>query len=159
MRLHTTLATATDVERTILSERLWHDQPRTLDDIGQQFGVTRERVRQKQTDVKNRVMANLGEEGQVIASELQGKLPEIAQVADVDQFIQDLAPYLSQDIKRVLVHALIEILPYKLQEQALISNDVLSYVPEIIKTAKENADEVGIVAKSALTSASRARSD
>jgi RNA polymerase sigma-32 factor len=44
--LHKALATLTDRERQILSGRHLAEEPRTLHDLGQQYGVSAERVRQ-----------------------------------------------------------------------------------------------------------------
>ncbi len=53
-------------ERMIWFERLMTDEPRTLEDIGQRFSITRERARQIEARLKDRLkqylLENLGEE-------------------------------------------------------------------------------------------------
>ena len=48
-----------DKERAILNERLLSDEPVTLREIGQRFGVTRERVRQIEARLLDKIREHL----------------------------------------------------------------------------------------------------
>ena len=50
-----------DKERDILQSRLLSDSPDTLQDIGDRYGVSRERIRQIETQLKNRLAELLGD--------------------------------------------------------------------------------------------------
>jgi len=49
----------TDKERYIFEHRLFTDEPETLQVIGEQFGVSRERIRQIETQLKDRLRVSL----------------------------------------------------------------------------------------------------
>jgi RNA polymerase primary sigma factor len=62
-----------DLGWDILQERLTQDKPRTLEELGQRWGVSRERVRQVELKTKSflaRYLASVNEDGE-IATELQ----------------------------------------------------------------------------------------
>ena len=46
-------------EMTILTERLLADEPRTLQDVGEQYGISRERVRQIEANLKRKIARRL----------------------------------------------------------------------------------------------------
>ena len=46
-------------ELTILTERLLADEPRTLQDVGEQYGISRERVRQIEANLKRKIARQL----------------------------------------------------------------------------------------------------
>ena len=46
-------------EMTILNDRLLSDEPRTLQDVGEQYGVSRERVRQIEANLKRKIARRL----------------------------------------------------------------------------------------------------
>lgn len=54
-------ATLTDKDLIIFDERLVADEPRTLQDLGEEFGVSRERVRQLEARITGRLRAFLGQ--------------------------------------------------------------------------------------------------
>jgi len=48
-------------ERYIIENRVMADEPKTLDEIGKMFGVTRERIRQIESKAMEKIKGNLGE--------------------------------------------------------------------------------------------------
>ncbi len=49
-------------ERYLLEHRLMSDSPQTLEEIGQEFGITRERVRQLEFNLKKKLQKSLGKD-------------------------------------------------------------------------------------------------
>lgn len=64
--LRTALATLNDRERHIIKERRLSEEPRTLEDIGDEYGISRERVRQ----IENRAFEKLQQVVRAAAAEL-----------------------------------------------------------------------------------------
>jgi len=60
-RLAEVVETLSDKERDILQSRLLSDSPDTLQDIGDRYGVSRERIRQIETQLKRRLAEFLGD--------------------------------------------------------------------------------------------------
>ena len=58
-RLDVLRARLTDKEQVVLDQRLLSDDPATLQDIGKQFGITRERVRQVERGLKRKLARKL----------------------------------------------------------------------------------------------------
>lgn len=57
--LTTALASLNDRERTILTERRLRDEPTTLEDLSQQYGISRERVRQIEARAFEKIQKSL----------------------------------------------------------------------------------------------------
>jgi RNA polymerase sigma-32 factor len=68
--MHNFGATLEDKEHVIFVERMIADEPRTLQELGEQYGVSRERIRQIEERLKRRLRAYL--------------IDEIPDIADVD---------------------------------------------------------------------------
>ncbi|MBM4371088.1 MAG: RNA polymerase factor sigma-32 [Deltaproteobacteria bacterium] len=60
-RLAEVVGSLSDKERDILQSRLLSDTPETLQDIGDRYGVSRERIRQIETQLKKRLAELLGD--------------------------------------------------------------------------------------------------
>ena len=60
-RIHDFGATLEDKERTIFQERMVSDEPKTLQELGEVYGVSRERIRQIEERIKRRLRAYLVE--------------------------------------------------------------------------------------------------
>lgn len=70
--LQQALATLNDRERHIIMERRLSEEPRTLEDIGEEYGISRERVRQ----IENRAFEKLQKAVRSAAAELDSKAVE-----------------------------------------------------------------------------------
>ena len=70
-RLEQVLETAQEREHTIIQLRLVQSPPATLNDVGCQLDITRERVRQIQVKCERRIKAALGKELQIVAATLK----------------------------------------------------------------------------------------
>jgi very-short-patch-repair endonuclease len=72
----------------ILAERFFAEEPKTLEDVGAEFGVTRERIRQIESKLKTRLFQQLGSSAQV--SELLDRVREkIQPVASLQRLLSD----------------------------------------------------------------------
>ena len=150
VRLAQMLDSLSPLERTILIKRMWREKPPTLDEIGNQFAITKERVRQKQTDVKIKISTCLGEEGKTAATQLLEKLDVVVDFHEFKTKVAKLVPSASDEVQRILTRAMVELMPYRLVGNELVSFEALSYVPKIQHAAKKYADEAGLVNKDAL---------
>lgn len=70
--LQQAMATLKDRERHIIQERRLNDEPRTLEEIGEEYGISRERVRQ----IENRAFEKLQKAVKAAAQELDNRAVE-----------------------------------------------------------------------------------
>ncbi|MCA1008226.1 hypothetical protein LCL87_21165 [Rhodococcus hoagii] len=90
------IETFDDRERGVLRGRFMAVEPMTLQELGNQFGVTRERARQIEVKVKKRLIGEFGF-GTAVGNLLASMRIEIQPVAPLDRLIA-LSPELSSDV-------------------------------------------------------------
>ena len=133
------------VEHTILDERLWVTQPRTLEDIGQAYGLTRERVRQKQSELERKIDSCFGRVGREAASQLAQDLDLIDSYVKIELQIRAATPHVGDRVRRVVTHSLIDLAGYKIIDGSVVSRRAFSYVQQLKKLAKTYADTCGLI--------------
>lgn len=141
------------VEKTILDERLWVDQPRTLEDIGQEYGLTRERVRQKQSELERKIESCVGQTGRNAASAIAEDLDLIDSYGKIELQVERAIPDANERVRRVVTHSLIDFAGYQLVDGSVVSNRVFTYVEQVKKLAKELSDTCGLIDREELISA------
>ena len=91
-RLETLVETFSAPERAVVEHRLVCVPPRTLEEVGSQFGVTRERIRQIQRKVEAKVNSALGKPMLVLAVTLKEQCGRMVAGKELDARIEDLLP-------------------------------------------------------------------
>ncbi|MCY3858993.1 MAG: hypothetical protein OXG25_08795 [Gammaproteobacteria bacterium] len=132
------------VERTILDDRMLINHRRTLEDIGQEYGLTRERVRQKQSDLARKIASCIGPTGRKAASQIAEDLDLIDTYDKFERSVRRAVPHAQERIRRVLMLVLIDVADFKLIDGKLISNRAFSYVKRLKKLAQVIADSCGL---------------
>ena len=151
------LATVVDelppVERTILDERMLINHRRTLEDIGQEYGLTRERVRQKQSDLRRKIASCIGPTGRRAASQIAEDLDLIDTYGKFERSVRRAVPHAEERIRRVLMLVLIDVADFKLIDGKLVCNRAFTYVKPVKKLARGLADSCGLFDQDELISA------
>lgn len=142
------LATVIDelppVERTILDERMLINHRRTLEDIGQEYGLTRERVRQKQSDLQRKIASCIGPTGRQAASLIADDLDLIDTYDKFERSVRLAVPHAEERIRRLLMLVLIDVADFKLIDGKLVCNRAFTYVKPVKKLAQVLADSCGL---------------
>ena len=132
------------VERTILDERLLLDQRRTLEDIGQEYGLTRERVRQIQSDLVRNIDSCIGHTGRNVALQIAENLDLIDSYDKFELRVLQVAPYAEERTRRVLIHTLVDIADFKLIDGKIVGKRAFDYAKQVKKLAQTLADSCGL---------------
>lgn len=133
------------IEKTILDERLWLSKPRTLEDIGQSYDVTRERVRQKQSELERKIKSCFGTDGENAAKKLANELDLVDSYEKVELHIQRVAPLADERVRRILVQSLIQFADYRRIDDTVVSKFAFASVNQIRKLARAHADSCGLI--------------
>ena len=141
------------VEQTILDERLLVNQPRTLEDIGQEYGLTRERVRQIQSELERNIASCVGDRGRNAALQFAENLDFIDSYDKFELHVRRATPHANMRTRRVLTHSLMEIADYKLIDGTVVHKRAFSYVDQIKKLAQTHADSCGLFEREKLIQA------
>ena len=141
------------VEETILNERMWLDHPRSLEDIGATHDITRERVRQQQSDLERKIDSCIGSAAKDAAPLLVEELDLIDSYATVEQHVQRALPHAHETVQRVFVHSMIRFAGYTYHDGAIVSNQALSLVKQLKTLAQSAADNCGLIDREKLISA------
>ena len=137
------------LESTILDERLLSQSPRTLEDIGSTHNLTRERVRQKQTDLKRKVVNLIDPACLHGAEELAPRLGEIEKISRVKTYIDQAVPNADHRALSLLIDRTLDHLGYSRSGRNLVSNRAQALVRDLKTNAKELADSCGLIHPSA----------
>jgi len=144
-RLRATLEDLTDAQRVIVETRLVEPKTATLEEVGRQVGVTRERIRQIQNKLERKIRAALGEELSVIASTLREQCDPFVSAEELDQRIGDVMSDSSATVASVFRSALIREMGLTLDGDAYISELATRVIRSNASRARELADDAGLV--------------
>lgn len=133
------------VEVTILNDRLWVHQPRTLEDIGDAHGITRERVRQKQTELERKIDSCIANTDKHAATRLAEELEPIDSYAKVELKVRQSTPQANERVQNVLIQSLIRLAGYRIIDDVIINERGLALVPQFKTIAQANADSCGLI--------------
>ena len=151
-RLDSVLENTSVAERATLLHRILGKPPKTLEDVGELVGVTRERIRQVQVKLDRKIRAALGQELTIIASVLKEHFAHIAWESDFEERIEALVPAAPDLPKRVFRHALISKLGFTLEDGVYFDRRVHQFISKLGTLARGLADDVGLVEESRLVS-------
>ena len=144
-RLALTLEQSSETERTIVEHRLLRTRRITLEKVGTQVGVTRERIRQVQARIERRIHNVLGRGLRVIASALKEQLGHMVEEAEVERRINTLLPD-DQGLANLLFRqALIDEMGFALDNGVYTDKRAREILEELGTDARRLADDVGLV--------------
>ncbi len=144
-RLRETLNRFSARQLAVIEARLVQVPRATLEEVGGQIGVTRERVRQIQKRLEPKIEAALGEELQVIASTLQERLDPVIAADELERRIDLIAPDASRSVTGLFRDALIRAMGFTLNGGLYTNDSAEEAVRDVRLCARELADDVGLV--------------
>ena len=132
-------------QKIIVQCRLLQEPQLTLDKIGHKFGVTRERVRQIQAKLDQKIKEALGKEFEIIVLTLQSKLNPVINAEKLKLLIRKITPNESPMVTDLFSRELIHALELTLDKGVYINERAKRLISELKFHAKELADDVGLV--------------
>ena len=138
--------------RTVIERRILRSPPDTLEAVGQELSLTRERVRQIQVRVKNKLQSAVGGQITTIANLVRDYLSPILPASELrrtaeDMFVQRDEHSVSVTIAAVL---LLDELDYTCRGTDCLSERAIEVVTALRSAAQDAADDVGLCEKADL---------
>ena len=144
-RLSQMLDAASATERTIVKRRLLDVPQATLGEIASSVGVTRERIRQLQIKIEQKLQYALSECVQIITSTLKDQVGSVVESKELDRRLVELLGG-DQDLATgVLRRALIDGLDLTLTDGIYLDTGALQQLREIRASIRRSGDDVGLV--------------
>ena len=140
-----TLDAASETEYTIIEHRLLRTPPMTLQAVGSQVGVTRERIRQIQARIERKIHAALGRGLRIIAETLKEPLGHVVTQSQLDDRIEELLPADESLATRIFRKALIDEMGFTLDHGVYLDEQVMEQLEHIRASICRHADDVGLV--------------
>lgn len=137
------LNTSRPIDHAIIESRLKLPVSRTLLEIGHEFGVTRERIRQIEVTLKNRFARCISDPAAVIAV-IENDLGDVVKLREFERYVFERAGIASIDVSRLLARVLYDVSAYKLTDNFLVSERTSDTIQSLRKTAKSLSDDCGI---------------
>lgn len=144
-RLQETVNGLSARQLAVIEARIVQTPPATLEEVGRQFGVTRERVRQIQKRLEPKIEAALGEELHIIASTLQERLEPVIAADELERRIDLIAPDTSATATAMFRNALIRAMGFTLDDGHYTHESAEQVIRRVLVYARELADDVGLV--------------
>lgn len=137
-------------QRLVVERRLVRSSRKTLEEVGGEIGVTRERVRQIQKNVERRLHNAFGTDLQLAASLLKEEQGPVVPKGDLDRRINEVLAGLSALVGGLIRNSLIRKMDYELIHGYYLDNQAADVVWSLRHLADKSADDVGIVDKETL---------
>lgn len=146
------LGSLTSREQLILKRRLLANSPNTLQELGKQIGVTRERIRQIELGVLDSIENAVGPEISIATSLLNERLGPVTSVTKIEKLIADFFDSLSTNQTEIdLANCLIKSrLNYSCVQGICFNEAAISAIKILGDTATKLADDVGLIDKKTL---------
>ena len=144
-RLRQTLDATSERQHIIVRNRLIQTPPATLEEVGFQIGVTRERIRQIQAKLEQKIDAALGKELGVIASTLQDQFDPMVPHDDLERRIEEVVPDESPIVTGLFRKALMSSIGYTLNDGVYVDERAVRVLRSVRTRARTLADDVGLV--------------
>ncbi|MDE0348820.1 MAG: hypothetical protein OXM56_03840 [Gammaproteobacteria bacterium] len=144
-RLRETLNALDERQSAVIQTRLAQVPPATLENVGLQLGVTRERVRQIQVKLQPRIEAALGQELRVVASTLQERLDPLTPADELERQIDRIIPDASETAATLFRNAVIRAMGLTLNGELYTTDRAEQVVRDVRLHARDLADDVGLV--------------
>lgn len=138
-------------QRMLLHERVYRRRPRTLQQLGDALGITRERVRQVEARLKRRLTRLPTRAARVLAGALAVRLPPILPTEELDREVEALFSDSAEPEVALLACRLVRnALEYREQNSVSLTRGAASLVTELRSRAKRMADDAGLFEEEAL---------
>ena len=144
-RLALTLDAASDTERTIIEHRMLRTPPTTLEVVGSQVGVTRERIRQVQARIERKIHAALGRGLRIISATLKEPLGHMVSQSKLEDRIEQLLPADESLATRIFRKALLNDMGFTLDNGVYLDAPAMKQLEHIRASIRGFADDVGLV--------------
>ena len=144
-RLRETLNALDERQHTVVQTRLVQAPPATLEKVGLQLGVTRERVRQIQVRLEPKIEAALGQELRIVASTLQERLDPLTRADELLRQIDQITPDASETVATLFRNAMIRAMGLTLNDGLYTTDRAEQVIQDVRLQARELADDVGLV--------------
>ncbi len=137
-------------QRLVVERRLVRSPRKTLEEVGGEIGVTRERVRQIQRNVERRIHNAFGTDLQLAASLLKEEQGPVVPKGYLDRRINEMLAGMSALVGGLIRNSLIGRMDYELIHGYYLDNQAADVVWSLRHLADKSADDVGIVDKETL---------
>ena len=144
-RLALTLDAASDTERTIIKHRLLRTPPTTLEVVGSQVGVTRERIRQVQARIERNIHAALGRGLRIITATLKEPLGHVVSQSELEDRIGQLLPADESLATRIFRKVLLNDMGFTLDNGVYLDERAMEQLERIRASIRGFADDAGLV--------------
>ena len=144
-RLAHTIDAASGTERAIVECRLLREPPLTLESVGLQVGLTRERIRQAQRKLETKIGAALADSVGVIASTLQDSLGHVLKQGEFERRIDRLLPADHEITTDLLRRALVQKMGFRLDKEVYLDERARRELEDIETAIRGFADDVGLL--------------
>ena len=149
MRLRTYLESLSPRQLTIIEDRLLSTPPKTLEEVGAKFDVTRERIRQIQARTEQKMRAAFRSELRTVAEVARKGLGHIAEEGAVNRRIDALLPddpgRTGECIKKLFRRSLIDKMGFALHQSVYLDERAREEFEEIRASIRTLADDVGLM--------------
>ena len=141
----------TPADTLIINRRLLSPRPQTFQELGDQLGITRERVRQVQQRLVHTLSIDVGPQLRVIAAVVRKQLgPVVASSALHSRVAEIFSHYEDRKVSEMAEHLLKEHLGYSCDKQICLDGEAMSVVEALQQVATTVADDVGLVDEASL---------
>ena len=144
-RLDEIVSGLSERDALILENRILTDEPATLESLGTMSGVTRERVRQVQARLNERIESGLGEELGLLAQLVSEDLGAIVPQKGMADRLAGILPIEQGSAGKIIRFFLIGAMGYETRDGMFIDARTKAAIPEIRELAKASADDEGIL--------------
>ena len=144
-RLTLILDAASETECVVIEHRLLRTPPLTLEAVGSQVGVTRERIRQVQAVIENKIHAALSTGLQAVAATLKEPLGHMVPQSELDDRIEELLPVDDELATRLLRKALLDHMGFTLDSSVYLDEWAMEQFEHVRDSIRGLADDVGLV--------------
>ena len=140
------LTALTPARQRVLLGRIWADKRQTLESLGQELNVTRERVRQIEKRIVSDLEEDVGDEISIVASFIREQLSLVPREREVRRAIAEQSgnnepTWTDLGVRRMLMAHL----GYTFRHGLAFSKEALATVQQLKSDARTLADDVGLV--------------
>ncbi len=132
-------------EILILIWRILADKPWKLHEVGKSLGITRERVRQIQKSIEDRISVGFGREPAVVADIVGKQLGPVVSEQNFRRTLHELGNEASAEGNLLIAHVLQDHLGYAAKAGVCFSPEAMRVVTDLQLQAQVLADEVNLV--------------